>query len=111
MAGVEFWEGEAPAEPWKKCAARQEPRPPEKMQGCTAMAGKKKKNSRMPAGFMKLGGLLASEGIRAWMSTLDYRAVFYDRTVDPTFGIGGNRIYIFWHENILIPLYLRGHCN
>ena len=26
-------------------------------------------------------------------------------------GIGGPRIYIFWHENILMPLYLRGHCN
>ena len=21
------------------------------------------------------------------------------------------KIYIFWHENILLPLYLRGHCN
>ena len=45
------------------------------------------------------------------MSTLDYRGVFYDRSVDPALGIGGQRIYIFWHENILIPLYLRGHCN
>jgi lysophospholipid acyltransferase (LPLAT)-like uncharacterized protein len=60
---------------------------------------------------MKLGGLAAAKGIRAWMSTLDYRAVFYDRTVDPVLGIGGQRIYIFWHENILIPLYQRGHCN
>ncbi len=75
------------------------------------MAGKKKKKRRMPAFMMKLGGLAASEGIRAWMRTLDYRAVFYDRTVDPILGIGGQRIYIFWHENILMPLYLRGHCN
>lgn len=76
------------------------------------MAGKKrKKKRRMPAFMMKLGGLAAAKGIRAWMSTLDYRAVFYDRSVDPILGIGGQRIYIFWHENILIPLYLRGHCN
>jgi hypothetical protein len=76
------------------------------------MAGKKKKRKRrMPAFLMKLGGLAAAEGIRVWMSTLDYRAVFYDRTVDPVLGIGGPRIYIFWHENILTPLYLRGHCN
>ncbi len=75
------------------------------------MAGKKKKKRRMPALWMKLGGLAAAEGIRAWMSTLDYRGVFYDRAVDPVLGIGGLRIYIFWHENILIPLYLRGHCN
>lgn len=71
----------------------------------------KKKKKRMPAFMMKLGGLIAAEGIRAWMQTLDYRAVFYDRTADPMLGIGGQRIYIFWHENILIPLYLRGHCN
>ena len=45
------------------------------------------------------------------MSTLDYRAAFYDRSVDPVLGIGGPRIYIFWHENILFPLYLRGHCH
>ena len=60
---------------------------------------------------MKLGGLVTAEGIRAWMSTLDYRAVFYDRSVDPVVGVGGPRIYIFWHENILAPLYLRGHCH
>jgi lysophospholipid acyltransferase (LPLAT)-like uncharacterized protein len=75
------------------------------------MAGKKKKKKRMPAFLMKLGGLLAAEGIRAWMRTLDYRAVFYERSVDPVVSTGGSRIYIFWHENILAPLYLRGHCN
>jgi lysophospholipid acyltransferase (LPLAT)-like uncharacterized protein len=75
------------------------------------MAGKKKGKRRMPAPLIKLGGLAAAEGIRAWMSTLEYRAVFYDRSVDPALGVGGQRIYIFWHENILIPLYLRGHCN
>jgi hypothetical protein len=72
---------------------------------------KKKKKKRLPGFMMKFGGLLASKGIRAWMSTLDYRAVFYDRSVDPILGQGGQRIYIFWHENILIPLHLRGHCN
>jgi hypothetical protein len=75
------------------------------------MAPKKKRKPQLPAAFMKLGGLLTAEGIRAWMSTLDYRAVFYDRSVDPAFGVGSPRIYIFWHENILIPLYLRGHCH
>jgi lysophospholipid acyltransferase (LPLAT)-like uncharacterized protein len=45
------------------------------------------------------------------MSTLDYRAVFYDRSVDPVMGVGTPRIYVFWHENILIPLYVRGHCH
>ena len=60
---------------------------------------------------LRLAGLFASQGIRAWMSTLEYRALYYDRSVDATFGCDRPRIYIFWHENILVPLYLRGHCD
>lgn len=60
---------------------------------------------------MKLGGLLASKGIQAWMQSLDARAVYYDRKVDPVHGIQGPRIYVFWHEYILLPLALRGHCH
>ena len=75
------------------------------------MGRKKRLRPRLPHSFVKLGGLLAAEAIRAWMSTLDYRAVFYDRTIDPMLGVGGPRIYVFWHENILAPLYLRGHCH
>lgn len=60
---------------------------------------------------MKLGGLLASKGIAAWMQSLDTRAVFYDRSVDPVLGIEGPRIYVFWHEYILLPLALRGNCH
>jgi lysophospholipid acyltransferase (LPLAT)-like uncharacterized protein len=75
------------------------------------MGRKKRFRPRLPHSFVKLGGLLAAEAIRAWMSTLDYRAVYYDRTVDPVLGVGGPRIYVFWHENILAPLYLRGHCH
>jgi lysophospholipid acyltransferase (LPLAT)-like uncharacterized protein len=56
-------------------------------------------------------GLLASKGIQWWMSTLDYRALFYDRSVDPVNGPEGPGIYVFWHENILCPLYLRRHSN
>jgi lysophospholipid acyltransferase (LPLAT)-like uncharacterized protein len=75
------------------------------------MRRKKHFRPRLPKAFMKLGGLVAAEAIRAWMSSLDYRAAFYDRTADPALGVGESRIYIFWHENILAPLYLRGHCN
>ncbi|MGI9457754.1 MAG: lysophospholipid acyltransferase family protein [Aeoliella sp.] len=56
-------------------------------------------------------GLLATKTIRSWMRTLDFRIAYYDLTVDPVYGIGGPRIYIFWHENILFPLYLRGRCH
>lgn len=60
----------------------------------------------------KLGGLLGSATIRMWMRTLDCRAAFYDREVDPARSVyRGQKIYIFWHEYIPLPLYLRGHCN
>ena len=58
-----------------------------------------------------LAGLLATKGISHWMSTLDYRVLYYDRTVDPALGAPNPGIYIFWHENILFPLYLRGRCH
>lgn len=60
---------------------------------------------------VRLGGLMAAKGIQSWMSTLQYRALFYDPSVDPRFGAEQPRIYVFWHEYILIPLYLRGHCD
>jgi lysophospholipid acyltransferase (LPLAT)-like uncharacterized protein len=75
------------------------------------MRRKKRFRPRLPNALTRLGGLVAAEAIRAWMGTLDYRAAFYDRSVDPVLGVGGPRIYVFWHENILAPLYLRGHCN
>jgi lysophospholipid acyltransferase (LPLAT)-like uncharacterized protein len=60
----------------------------------------------------KLGGLLASVAVRSWMSRLDYKVVYEDPTIDPVFPeCQGQKIYIFWHEYILFPLYLRGHCN
>jgi lysophospholipid acyltransferase (LPLAT)-like uncharacterized protein len=60
----------------------------------------------------KLGGLLGAAAVQRWMSTLDYKVAYYDRAVDPIFPeCRGQKIYIFWHEYILFPLYLRGHCN
>jgi lysophospholipid acyltransferase (LPLAT)-like uncharacterized protein len=81
------------------------------MRGQMTGKKKKKKKRRTPDFLTRLGGLVVAKGIRAWMSTLDYRAVFYDQSADPIRGEGGQRIYIFWHENILLPLYLRGNCN
>jgi lysophospholipid acyltransferase (LPLAT)-like uncharacterized protein len=75
------------------------------------MGRKKKLKLRMPAFVTNLAGHVATTGINAYMQTLDYRAVFYDRAIDPSRGFDQSRIYVFWHENILIPLYLRGHCN
>lgn len=60
----------------------------------------------------KLGGLFASAAVRHWMCTLDYKVAYYDKSIDPVFPeCQGQKIYIFWHEYILFPFYLRGHCN
>ncbi len=60
----------------------------------------------------QLGGLLGSAAVSGYMGTLDYKVAYYDRTIDPIFPeCEGQKIYIFWHEYILFPLYLRGHCN
>ncbi len=59
-----------------------------------------------------LSGLVASCAVRNWMSTLEYKCSFYDPAVDPASPQHrGQKIYIFWHEYILFPLYLRGNNN
>lgn len=60
---------------------------------------------------VRLGGFVAANGIKAWMTTLNYRAIFHNRANDPRFGAEQPRIYVFWHEYILLPLYLRNHCD
>ena len=60
----------------------------------------------------KLGGLGVATMTRFWMSTLDYRIAYYDPRLDPVHpDFRGPAIFIFWHEYIPFPLYLRGHCN
>ncbi len=53
-------------------------------------------------------GLLGSALIRNWMGTIDYKATYYDSSYDPAFGEPNkNFVVMFWHENILGPLYMR----
>ena len=60
----------------------------------------------------RLAGLGGATFIRSWMGTLDYQAALYDRTIDPASPqCVGQKIYLFWHEYILFPICLRGHCN
>lgn len=60
----------------------------------------------------KLGGLLATAAIRSWMGTLDYKIACYDPAIDPALPeCRSQKIYLFWHEYILFPFFLRGHCN
>ncbi len=59
-----------------------------------------------------LAGYLAATTARQWMATLDYRVAYHDPAVDPgRRDCRGQKIYVFWHEYILFPIYLRGHCN
>ncbi|MEN1681183.1 MAG: lysophospholipid acyltransferase family protein [Planctomycetota bacterium] len=68
---------------------------------------------------MKLNGPLVTSaaslplyaGVRAWMSTLRCRVWYRDPTVDPALFAGPPRLYLFWHEGILLPLHFRGGCN
>ena len=48
-----------------------------------------------------------------WMRTLDARVVLYDQRVDPAYPESNRipRIYTFWHEAIMAPLYHRGRCG
>jgi lysophospholipid acyltransferase (LPLAT)-like uncharacterized protein len=58
------------------------------------------------------GGLAATVFTRGLMSTLDSRVAYYDETVDPTHAaFRGPAVYLFWHEYIPLPFYLRGHCD
>lgn len=60
---------------------------------------------------VRVGGFVAAKTIQTWMCTLNYRAWYYDHANDPRFGTVQPRIYVFWHEYILLPLYLRSNCD
>src|SRR5260221_569314 len=71
-----------------------------------------KRKKRVDPLVAHVAGALGATALRAWMRTLDYKVAYYDPTVDPVQpGYEGQKIYIFWHENILFPIYLRGYCN
>ncbi|MCL2622495.1 MAG: lysophospholipid acyltransferase family protein [Planctomycetaceae bacterium] len=63
--------------------------------------------------LLRGSGLFASTCVHHWMSTLDYKAAYYDPTIDPAYPSGNSRkrLYIFWHEYITFMLYLRKRCN
>ncbi|MCO6459540.1 MAG: lysophospholipid acyltransferase family protein [Pirellulaceae bacterium] len=68
------------------------------------------------AGFRSVlwgcGGLAVTTVTRGLMGTLDFRAAFYDPTVDPAHAeFQGPVIYLCWHEYIPFMFYLRGHSH
>ena len=68
---------------------------------------------KLKSSFAIGGWALATTAVlRHWLGTLDYKVDFADPDVDPVnSAYRGAKIYVFWHENILMPLYLRGHSN
>jgi lysophospholipid acyltransferase (LPLAT)-like uncharacterized protein len=57
-------------------------------------------------------GLVMTSLLKRWMDTLDAKWALYDRTIDPALDCGDHRrIYVFWHEYILLPLDRMGHRN
>jgi len=62
--------------------------------------------------LINTAGLTVTSVMRRWMDTLDCRWTLYDRSVDTAIDSPDRRrIYLFWHEYILIPLDRRGHTN
>jgi len=50
--------------------------------------------------------------MNAWFSTLSLRVRRYDPNADPGDNAhSGPAIYVFWHEYILLPIYVRPHCG
>ncbi len=60
----------------------------------------------------KLVGFAGAGVIRSWMRTLDYAVAYYDPAIDPARPeFDGQKIYVFWHEYLLLPIHMRGHCH
>lgn len=54
-------------------------------------------------------GLMSAFAARLWRQSVDWRAVYFDPTVDtvhPRFS--GRYVYVGWHEYMLMPIVLRG---
>jgi len=66
----------------------------------------------IPPVLWRVCGFVLIKSLNAWMSTLSYRAVRYDASADPADeSFRGPVIYVFWHEVIPLPVYLRPYCR
>lgn len=60
----------------------------------------------------RTAGFALVKSLNAWMSTLSYRMMRYEREADPADEMfRGPVIFVFWHEYIPFPIYLRPHCR
>lgn len=66
----------------------------------------------VPSVIWRLAGFAMIKSLNSWMSTLNYRMVRYERQADPADELfEGPVIFVFWHEYIPFPIYLRPHCR
>lgn len=67
---------------------------------------------RMPQVLLRPAVFLLTLAMNAWLSTLSMRFRRYHPDADPgDTAHTGPAIYIFWHEYLLMPFYLRPHCG
>lgn len=60
--------------------------------------------------LQKAMGFTASVLTRWWRKTIDWRAAYFDPTVDPVHpNFRGRKVFACWHEYMLMPIFLRGH--
>ncbi len=76
------------------------------------VARSKLRQLRIPSVLWRLAGFGMIKSVNTWMSTLNYRMVRYERQSDPADELfAGPVIFVFWHEYIPFPMYLRPHCR
>jgi lysophospholipid acyltransferase (LPLAT)-like uncharacterized protein len=62
--------------------------------------------------LIQLAGFLIALLVRGWIATLGFRYRWFGKNVDPRQrDFAGRYIYIFWHENLLLPLYHYGRAD
>jgi lysophospholipid acyltransferase (LPLAT)-like uncharacterized protein len=72
----------------------------------------KLRQMHVPSFVWRVAGFVMIRSLNAWMSTLNYRMVRYQREADPADELfNGPVIFVFWHEYIPFPIYLRPHCR
>jgi lysophospholipid acyltransferase (LPLAT)-like uncharacterized protein len=69
----------------------------------------RRKKKPTPQWLLSIGGAALAATVRTWMKTLDLQAVYADERANPhSTAFQGPAIFIFWHEYMLLPLYVRG---
>ena len=71
-----------------------------------------KRGRKIPKPVFRLFIFLLTYVIHAWLNTLNLRFRRYHPNADPGDDVySGPAIYVFWHEYILLSVYLRPHCG